>query len=142
MIQEASVHVGEDLTAAHCPNCGGSDVAVFYEVRNVPVHSVLLMPTREAALAYPRGDIKLGFCGDCTFVGNFAFDATAHSYSPQYEETQGFSPTFQAFHRKLAQSLIDNHDVRRKQVLEIGCGKGEFLSLLCDMGENSGVGFT
>lgn len=141
MIQEARAFLTESLPDGQCPNCGGNNISAFYTVRDVPVHSVLLMHTRQAALEYPRGNITLSFCPDCSFVTNATFDASLHSYSPEYEETQGFSPTFQAFHRALAQSLIEKYNIRRKRVLEIGCGKGEFLSLLCDMGENSGIGY-
>jgi SAM-dependent methyltransferase len=116
-------------------------MSTFYEVKNVPVHSVLLMPTREVALNYPKGDLILGFCPRCGFISNLAFDPGRHEYSPNYEETQGFSPTFNAFHRQLAMHLIDRYDLHGKNVIEIGCGKGEFLSLLCELGGNRGVGF-
>jgi SAM-dependent methyltransferase len=125
----------------NCPNCLAGEMKVFYEVPDVPVHSVLLMPTREVAVGFPKRDIALGFCRHCGFMGNTVFDPGVHNYSGQYEETQGFSPTFQAFHRRLAQSLIDDYDLRGKTVVEIGCGKGEFLTLLCEMGQNRGVGF-
>lgn len=124
-----------------CPNCLSGEMKVFYEVEHVPVHSVLLMPTREVAVNFPKRDIVLGFCRQCGFISNTVFDATVHNYSGQYEETQGFSPTFQAFHKRLAQNLIDDYDLRGKTVVEIGCGKGEFLTLLCEMGQNRGIGF-
>ena len=124
-----------------CPNCLTGEMKVFYEVRHVPVHSVLLMPTREVAVNFPKRDIALGFCGQCGFISNTLFDPTVHNYSGQYEETQGFSPTFQAFHKRLAQNLIDEYGLREKTVVEIGCGKGEFLTLLCEMGKNRGIGF-
>jgi SAM-dependent methyltransferase len=114
---------------------------VFYEVAQVPVHSVLLMPTRERALGYRRGDIRLGVCETCGFISNVAFDATVHEYSLGYEATQSYSPTFNAFHTKLAQDLIDRYNLRNKHVIEIGCGQGEFLILLCELGNNQGVGF-
>lgn len=113
----------------------------FYEVKNVPAHSVLLMPAREVALNYPQGDLVLGFCQDCGFISNLAFDPGQHEYSSRYEETQGFSSTFNAFHRRLAIYLIDRYDLHNKTVIEIGCGKGEFLNLLCELGQNHGVGF-
>ncbi|HXE13964.1 MAG TPA: class I SAM-dependent methyltransferase [Bryobacteraceae bacterium] len=125
----------------NCPNCLAGEMKLFYEVPDVPVHSVLLMPTREVAVTFPKRDIALGFCRHCGFIGNTVFDPAVHNYSGQYEETQGFSPTFQAFHRRLAQSLIDDYDLRGKTVVEIGCGKGEFLTLLCEMGQNRGIGF-
>src|ERR1700745_1014002 len=36
-----------------CPNCESGQMQTFYEVRNIPVHSVLLMSTPERALNYP-----------------------------------------------------------------------------------------
>ena len=124
-----------------CPNCLSGNLRAFHQVRRVPVHSVLLMPTREVAVGYPKGDITLGSCPVCGFVSNTSFDAGVHEYSTQYEETQGFSGTFRAFHSRLADSLIERYDLHNKKVVEIGCGKGEFLTLLCEKGGNHGIGF-
>jgi SAM-dependent methyltransferase len=124
-----------------CRGCDGRGMSVFYEQQDVPVHSVLLMPSREAALEYPRGDIVLGFCQACGFVSNLAFDPSRLEYSPRYEETQEFSATFNAFHRDLAEHLISRYDLHGKHIVEIGCGKGEFLDLLCRLGPNTGTGF-
>ncbi len=139
----AGVEPGEATSSAKnfCPNCGSVGMSVFYEIQNLPVHSVLLMPTREAALSYPQGDIVLGFCQTCGFISNLAFDPGKHEYSSEYEATQGFSPTFNAFHRRLAMYLIERYDLRGKDIIEIGCGQGEFLTLLCELGDNRGVGF-
>jgi SAM-dependent methyltransferase len=124
-----------------CPNCLQGELEIFYEVHRVPVHSVLLMPTRQVAVSYPKGDIALGFCPECGFITNTLFDPTVHEYSGNYEETQGFSPTFRAFHKRLAESLIAKYELRNKKIVEIGCGKGEFLSLICELGGNQGIGF-
>ena len=124
-----------------CSSCGGSRLLVFYELPNVPAHSVLLVPTRDEAISYPRGDVKLAVCGDCGFIGNFAFDPTLLKYSSGYEETQGFSPTYTSFARRLADRLVSRYDLHAKDVIEIGCGKGEFLASLCEIGGNRGVGF-
>jgi SAM-dependent methyltransferase len=114
---------------------------VFYEIMDIPVHSVLLLPTREKALNYPKGHIRLAFCPTCGFISNAAFDTSLHEYSSRYEETQGFSPTFHAFHQRLALYLIKRYNLHKKHIIEIGCGKGEFLNLLCELGDNYGVGF-
>ncbi len=130
------------MSANHvCPNCGSVEMSVFYELESVPVHSVLLLPTREEALSYPKGDIALGFCRSCGFISNVAFDPSLHEYSSRYEATQAFSPTFSAFARRLARRLIDQYDLQGKDLIEIGCGQGEFLTLLCELGGNRGVGF-
>jgi SAM-dependent methyltransferase len=112
----------------------------FYGVKNIPVHSVMLMPTRERALQYPRRDLELGFCSSCGFLGNIIFDSAVHEYSTQCEETQGFSPTFNAFARSLAKRWVDEYGLKGKTVLEIGCGKGEFLALLVELGMAHGIG--
>jgi hypothetical protein len=124
-----------------CPSCGCGAVRIFYEAPSAPVNSVLLVPSREEALRFPTGDIRLGFCDDCGFIYNTAFDPRLVEYSARCEETQGFSPFFKAWHEGLARRLIDRYSLHSKEIIEIGCGKGEFLSLLCDLGGNRGVGF-
>jgi SAM-dependent methyltransferase len=114
----------------------------FYQIANVPIQDVLLLPTRQAALDIPRGDIALGFCPRCGFIANTAFDPAAVAYSSAaYESTQAFSSTFNGFHQALAARLVSEYDLHGKDILEIGCGQGEFLALLCELGPNRGVGF-
>lgn len=124
-----------------CPGCYAKKVAIFYEVRDIPVHSVLLLNTREEALNYPKGNIALGFCWSCGFVSNYAFDERLHEYSAKYESSQSFSPTFNSFSNRLAEFLIEQYGLHNKNIIEIGCGQGEFISLLAQIGGNHGIGF-
>ena len=123
-----------------CPCCGAA-MHGFLEVPEVPVNSCVLIGTEAEARSYPRGHIVLAFCPKCAFIRNSAFDPVLAAHTAEYEETQGYSPTFQRFHRELAQDLIQRHDVHDKDIIEIGCGKGEFLALLCQLGPNRGIGF-
>ena len=123
-----------------CPSCGASDVLLFYEVKKIPVNSCILLSSPQEALDFPRGDVNLGFCNNCGFISNMAFEPSKVTYSSVYEDQQCFSPTFNAFAQKLAADLIDEHNLHNKHILEIGCGKGDFLTLLCELGNNSGVG--
>ncbi|MEX2218544.1 MAG: class I SAM-dependent methyltransferase [Phycisphaerales bacterium] len=127
------------LTA--CPNClGGAPLDRIYEIEGIPAHTCLLMPTRQEALDFPLGGLDLAFCNACGFVFNAAFQEGLLRYGEQYEETQGFSPTFNAFARQLAGALVDRYALRGKRVLEIGCGKGEFVALMCELGMAGGIG--
>ncbi|MBI4566724.1 MAG: methyltransferase domain-containing protein [Planctomycetes bacterium] len=123
-----------------CRSCGSNAVELFYETGPVPVHSCLMVSTREAALKFPRGSLALGFCGDCGFIMNTRFDPARLSYTPEYEETQGFSERFRRFATDLCADQIEKYGLRGKVLLEIGCGKGEFLSQMCAMGNNRGIG--
>ena len=89
-----------------CPNCGAEGLEKVYEVRGIPSHSCLLMESRDEALAYPTGDLELGWCPECSFATNVVFDVTKNAYSTQYEEVQTFSPTFRAFQTELVERLI------------------------------------
>jgi SAM-dependent methyltransferase len=123
-----------------CKSCGGGGMRIFYEIRNVPVHSCMLLPTREEALAFPRGDLALGLCSRCGFISNLLYDGRLQNYAPGYEEQQSFSPRFRVFARELATRLLDRYSLRGKQLVEIGCGKGDFLALMCELGQCHGVG--
>jgi hypothetical protein len=123
-----------------CPNCGGSGLEPFFEVSQIPAHCVMLMHTRDEAVTYPKGDLRLGFCRSCGFITNVLFDASLNEYSPNFEETQHFSPKFDGWARQLVDRLVRDYDIRGKRVIEIGCGKGEFLSLLAEAGGNYGIG--
>ena len=123
-----------------CLSCGSTDVEVFHQEAGVPVNSCLLLASEAEARAFPRGAIRLGFCHACGFIANTAFDQALAEYSTRYEETQGFSPRFQRFADDLAHRLVDRFDLHDKDILEIGCGKGEFLLRVCELGNNRGVG--
>lgn len=123
-----------------CPGCGAERVEVFYEARDVPVHACVLLEDREAALDCPRGDLVLGFCHTCGFITNVLFDEREAPQGGPYEDQQSFSPRFRTFQTDLVRRLVEQYGVRGRDVVEIGCGKGDFLIELCSAGDNRGVG--
>lgn len=123
-----------------CPNCAAGDLEVVYSIDSIPVHSTINLSSREQALKFPTGDLKLGFCRSCGFLANTAYDASLQEYCQNCEESQHVSPTFNKFAHELAQRWIEKYDLRGKTILEVGCGKGEFLSLMCELGDCRGVG--
>ncbi|MFA5364259.1 MAG: class I SAM-dependent methyltransferase, partial [Candidatus Bathyarchaeia archaeon] len=123
-----------------CQSCGSQAISLFYEADNIPVHTCIMLSTPQEALRFPRGKLVLGFCNTCGFISNVAFDPSVRDYSSTYEDQQCFSSTFNVFAQNLANRLIQKHDLHNKKILEIGCGKGDFLASLCELGNNSGVG--
>lgn len=124
-----------------CPACGSTGMSIFVRQKAIPSNSCILLPSREEAIGYPTGDLSLAFCPECGFISNTAFNPDLTEYSSRYEETQGYSSIFSSFQYKLAEKLVSQHDLHGKDILEIGCGKGEFLTILCEIGGNRGVGF-
>lgn len=100
-----------------------------------------LLPDAASARAVPTGDINLVACGYCGLLFNRAFDPAAVPYTPGYENSLHFSPTFQDYADHLTDRLVERYDLRGVRILEIGSGSGEFLGRLCERGSSNGLGY-
>ena len=123
-----------------CPACGATTTQVVYSISAIPIHSCVLLDSQEAARLFPKRDLALAFCDNCGFAFNHIFDEKVINYSTNFEESQHFSETFSGFAKSLAQQVAEKCDVRGRHILEIGCGKGEFLRELCRVGGATGLG--
>lgn len=124
-----------------CPVCGSSYIQTILEIRDIPLLCNVLLPTREAALGARLDHMVLGFCRVCSHFFNQAFNPQLIDYSQAYENSLHFSPKFQSYAESLSQDLVARHGLKGKVALEIGCGKGDFLSILCRAGLELGTGF-
>jgi SAM-dependent methyltransferase len=131
------------MVAIHqqCPVCGSRDLNPFLEYRGVPANIGILYTDRETAIQCPKGDIRLAWCNTCGFITNLLFDSGQMNYCLDYDNNLFFSPLYQAYARSSAIRLIERYGLRNKSVIGIGCGKGDFLYLLCELGNNRGTGF-
>ena len=129
------------MAAECCPLCGAERLSRFLHRQAVPVHQNLLMSSYKQARDIVRGDLEMKVCAACGFVFNAAFDPDLLSYGESYDNNQGCSSSFQQHLDDLVALLIDRKGIRGKQVVEVGCGQGQFLQRLVREGENSGVGF-
>lgn len=129
-------------STAVCPICRSAATALLIETPPVPVYCNILWPTRAGALAAPTGEMRLFWCRDCGHFFNAAFRLQLMGgYDQQYENSLHYSERFQSYARALAKRLVERYDIRDKNVVEIGCGKGDFLLMLCAAGHNRGVGY-
>lgn len=124
-----------------CPVCGSAHLTSLFEGANVPVRAGVQWATPAAAKSCPRGDIHLMVCEHCGFITNVTFDEGLMQYADRYENSLHFSPLYQDYARDLAYYLRHQYELAGRNIIEIGCGKGEFLSMLCELGNNHGVGF-
>ncbi len=124
-----------------CSSCGSLDLKQVVLIENVPTHCNLLWDKKSSAVDCPKGDIQLNFCNSCGHLYNQLFDDQLMAYSQNYENTLGFSPVFQEYSIELVKRLIQTYDLQGKAIIEIGCGKGDFLKMICEHGNNQGYGF-
>ena len=85
-----------------CPVCGHSRSTDFFTATGMPVTCASIFPTREDALAVPRGDLTLTSCDACSFVFNRCFDPALGAAGARYESSQAASGTFGTFAQALA----------------------------------------
>lgn len=75
------------------------------------------------------GDLHLRRNRALDFVENVAFDPALAVYDISYENSQAHSGIFRAHMREMA-DLLESSLPRGSRVVEVGCGKGDFLCLL------------
>jgi SAM-dependent methyltransferase len=124
-----------------CPVCEAETVEHFAEIFQVPVFCNVLWTTRDEAVNVPRADLRLGFCRTCGHIHNSAFDPSLIEYTPAYENALDFSPRFRQYVDELSDHLLEKYHLYEKTIIEIGCGKGDFLRMLCRKGRSKGIGF-
>jgi 2-polyprenyl-3-methyl-5-hydroxy-6-metoxy-1,4-benzoquinol methylase len=109
-------------------------------IPGVPTLCNRLCASEAEARNAPRGDIRLSYCPDCGHIVNSAFDQARVNYDGRFENTLSFSPRYRQYAEVTADRVINRYGLNGKRIVEIGCGNGDFLRLLCDPG-NRGEGY-
>ena len=105
------------------------------------MHQNLLFDSAEEARALSVGELSMAVCPTCSFVFNRAFDPGLLSYGEHYDNAQNFSPAFESHVDALVDRLVNQKGVRDCSVVEVGCGKGEFLRKLIDRSDVNNLGW-
>lgn len=128
--------------AERCPVCASAATTVFLRRAQVPVHQNSPASSEKEALAARRGDLHMAVCLACSFVFNAAFDPQILSYDERYDNSQAFSEVFSRHMEELADHLVNRRGVQGVNIVEVGCGKGDFLRMLVEKHpRNTGIGF-
>ena len=124
-----------------CRACGAVRVRPLLAERSVPLYCNVLWPDEGRAVDAPRGRLRLSICPHCSHVYNEAFDPDLLDYTPDYDNSLHHSPHFSGYAEQLAQSLVERYAMRGRFVVDVGCGRGDFLRLVCRLGGNRGRGY-
>ncbi|ETW13205.1 C-methyltransferase [Roseivivax marinus] len=123
-----------------CPACQSHRTVPIYSLDAIPVQSCILLDTEEEARSFPRRPLHLELCKSCGFVFNALFELEMVDYASTTEESQHFSGTFNRFAQTLVQDIAARERLDGRLVLEIGCGKGDFLKELVATTGSRGLG--
>lgn len=126
-----------------CPVCGSTGTLSLVHRQGVPVQQNFPLNSAAQALAAPRGELDMRWCASCGFGFNAAFQSGLLDYGTSYENTQSYSPCFREHRDALRVHLLAESGVRNCQIVEVGCGQGDFLlELVRDPTYgNRGIGF-
>ncbi|RYD31414.1 MAG: methyltransferase domain-containing protein [Verrucomicrobiaceae bacterium] len=124
-----------------CPGCGGSSLGGSLFLAAQPVILNYRFGSAQEAQNVPRRDLHLRECNSCGLVFNAILDAAAIPYDERYENRQNFSAGFLGMLRDTADSLTGKYLAGGGTVLEVGCGKGDFLQILCRRAQAQGLGY-
>lgn len=131
------------MTALHCPLCSHTHLDILLQRSGVPVHQNLLVANADAARHVTQGVLDMRVCRQCGFVFNAAFEPAKLDYGQDYDNTQTHSAYFDDYLNDLVEHLVQDRGVKQHTIVEVGCGKGGFLTKLLTRPEtdNRGIGF-
>ena len=131
----------ERANQQNCAACGGGSLVPFADLGDIPVFCGVHWASQAEALASPLGGMRLGYCPECGYVRNLAYDPAVLVYDTTMDTNLHHSPAFQSFSAELVKHLAERYPLRGATVLDIGCGQGEFLRELCHVAGCRGVGY-
>ncbi len=124
-----------------CLACSGrSTLRPLIAIPDVPIFCNRVYTSQIGAKSAERGDMRLCYCVACGHILNADFNPARVEYDGSYESALTFSPRYRQYAQATADGIIGRYGLRGKRIVEIGCGAGDFLRLLCAAG-NEGHGF-
>lgn len=120
------------MSNKNCPVCEKSET-VSSVVRNrlITMQNYVYRDYRKARES-PVGKFELRVCSDCGFAYNAGFDPSLMNYDENYDN-QVPSKLFLDYYERVAHFLVRKYRLENGFVIDVGCGKGTFLKVLCGL---------
>jgi len=124
-----------------CPSCSTLVLRkILYERKKCPVMNNVTYDTYKESKICLSGDINLTRCEFCGLIFNSSFDKSLINYDMSYNNLRSLSQVYIDHLSQVANicsEFINQNDI----VLDIGCGKGDFLKKLNDVTGCKGFGY-
>lgn len=115
-----------------CPLTGSTHVDIIYTQRSVPLIQNKVYAKETLAVDAPCIDVTLARSMDNGFVFSAGFTDSIIDYDMHYQNEQSNSPYFRR-HLENVIDILQQNEVLKGKVVEIGCGKAYFMDMLLDM---------
>ena len=124
-----------------CPVCNSVESKSIVRMPDMPLFCNVLCLSPEEARTVPRGDIELALCDRCSHLFNRQYNPAIISYQPGYDNSLHFSTRYRTYAVQQVERLLHTGNLHGREIIDIGCGQGEFLRLFAHMGNCTGTGF-
>ena len=109
-----------------CNICRFNKFTTLIQCGLQPVSENVLFVKKKDALNFPKKKVHIVACMNCNHVFNKSFHIKNINYFKNYKYTAPVSNKFSQ-HLKSVSELIGKNNLKKKNILEVGCGNGEFL---------------
>ncbi len=123
-----------------CPVCSRRELHDFFAADRVSVFVGKLYTSVAQAKQATVGNIHLAFCDNCSHVFNRTLDLDKLRFEPGYDASLGHSAVVQQYTESVVNRLIETYQLPGKRIVELGCGTGDFLQLICQRASCDGTG--
>jgi SAM-dependent methyltransferase len=117
-----------------CRLCGAAALESAFTLQRAP-HDVSYLLTPEQAEHDAPIRLDVWRCAECRHV-QLAEEPSA-TYYDDYLMTVRHSAQMRAYQRAQAVDLVTRYDLRGRSVVEVGCGDGNYLTILRDLGADA-----
>lgn len=114
-----------------CPICKSKTVDATIRRARLPIFQNVVWKSKDEAVQAPSAPFTLATCYTCGFSFNSDFDHSLVVYNERYDNNVP-SSVFAKYYRSLIELLAKRYDLSSGTVYDVGCGKGEFLQMLCE----------